>query len=81
MITNNMEIESNYEDEACYIVGGGPSLIDFDWTLLDDKFTIALNNAHLVLPEADIIYCTDPPWIAPNAQTLIAHKAPVWQGV
>ena len=69
------DIFDEYEDKACYIVGGGTSLKDFDWTLLDDKFTIALNNAHLVLPEADIIYCTDPPWIESNAQTLIAHKA------
>ena len=70
----------DYNNE-CYIVGGGTSLSNFDWTLLDDKFTIAVNNAHLVLPEANLIYCTDPPWIAPNAATLTAHKAPVWQGV
>lgn len=70
----------DYNNE-CYIVGGGTSLTNFDWTLLDDKFTIALNSAHLALPKADVIYCTDPPWIAPNAATLAAHKAPVWQGV
>lgn len=75
------EIENKYEDDACYIVGGGPSLIGFDWTLLDDKFTIALNMTHIMLPKADVIYCTDPPWIAPNAATLTAHAAPVWQGV
>ena len=76
-----MDINPEDYNDECYIVGGGTSLIDFDWTLLDDKFTIAINNTHMVLPEANIIYCTDPPWIAPNAKTLIQHKAPVWQGV
>jgi len=72
----------NAEDyDECYIVGGGPSLKGFDWALLDDKFTIALNMTHIMLPKADLIYCTDPPWIAPNAKTLADHGAPVWQGV
>jgi len=76
-----MDINPEDWDNECYIVGGGTSLKDFDWTLLDDKFTIALNNTHLTLPKANIIYCTDPPWIAPNAGTLAQHPAPVWQGV
>jgi hypothetical protein len=79
---HDMEIDLEKYDYTCYIVGGGPSLKDFDWNLLDSsKFVIAINNTHLKLPEANIIYCTDPPWISPNAPTLKAHKAPVWQGV
>lgn len=77
----DIDIDLEKYDHTCYIVGGGPSLKDFDWTILDDKFTIALNMAHTMLPKADVIYCTDPPWISPNEKTLSEHKAPVWQGV
>lgn len=43
----------------CCIVGGGPSLCNFDWSILDNHFVIALNRAYEVLPKAQIIYFTD----------------------
>ncbi len=76
-----MNINPAEYNNECYIVGGGRSLLNFDWTLLNDKFVIAVNMAHIKLPEANIIYVTDPPWIEPNSETLKNHKAPVWQGV
>jgi len=49
-------------NETCYIIGGGPSLTDFDWSLIDTdkKFVIAINRSYEVLPRAKIIYFTDP---------------------
>ena len=46
----------------CFIVGGGPSLSSFDWSLLNNKITIAINNAYQVLPQASICYFTDNDW-------------------
>ncbi|MCK5640805.1 MAG: hypothetical protein KAJ19_08410, partial [Gammaproteobacteria bacterium] len=41
-----------------YIIGGGPSLIGFDWALLAGKSCIAVNKAYQVI-DADYIYFSD----------------------
>lgn len=46
-------------DDTIYIVGGGPSLENYNWDLLRGRFVIGLNRAFEVLPWADIIYFTD----------------------
>jgi len=77
-----MEIDLEKYNHECYIVGGGTSLKTFRWELLNDesKFVIAINTSHIMLPTADLIYVTDPPFITANEKTLAEHKAPVWQG-
>ena len=45
--------------KKCYIIGGGPSLTNFDWSLLEGHFVIAINKNNEKLPNADIIYFTD----------------------
>jgi len=77
-----MNIKPEDYDNTCYIVGGGPSLKTFDWSLLDDPklFVVAINSSHIKLPNCNLIYVTDPPYIQGNMETLKAHKAPVWQG-
>lgn len=42
-----------------YIVAGGPSLKNFDWSLLEGKEVIAVNRAFEVLPNAQTIYFSD----------------------
>ena len=34
-----------WDDKPCFIVGGGPSLKDFDWTKLKGRRTIGINRA------------------------------------
>lgn len=34
-----------WEGERCFIVGGGPSLTNFDWSRLDGELTIGVNRA------------------------------------
>jgi len=70
-------------DHTAYIVGGGPSLKTFDWSLLDDekKFVVAINNAYMRLPNAQILYCTDPPWIKQHEEDLKNFKGLKYQGV
>lgn len=42
-----------------FIVGGGPSLIGFDFRLLDNKKVIAVNKSFLELPNAEVLYFSD----------------------
>jgi len=76
-----MNIVPEQYNNTCYIVGGGYSLNDFDWNLLDGKFVIAINNAYMKLPNAQILYCTDPPWIQDHMEGLKKFKGLKWQGV
>lgn len=62
------------ESLECFIVAGGPSLKGFDWTLLDGKFTIAINRSYEVLPNANIIYFTDNDFWKVHEKGLLAHK-------
>ena len=53
------KIEKIWDDEVVYLVGGGPSLENFDWNRLKGKKVIAINRAFQVLPFADVMYWTD----------------------
>ena len=77
-----MNINLEKYDYTCYIIGGGTSLKDFDWSLLDDenKFVIAINNAYTKLPNAQICYVTDPPYIQDHMDGLKKFKGLIWQG-
>jgi len=48
-----------WEGEACYIVGGGPSLKSFDFRRLDGLNVIAINRAFEDLPGAGLVTFSD----------------------
>lgn len=48
-----------WPNDVCYIIGGGPSLKDFDWNKLKGKHVIAINKAYKVIPWAEVLYWTD----------------------
>lgn len=52
-------IPNIYKNETIYIIGGGPSLKDFDFSKLNGKITIAINKAILHFPNANVAYWTD----------------------
>jgi hypothetical protein len=54
-----VRVEPIWTGETVYIIGGGPSLIGFDWNRLIGKKTIAINKAILSYPKADVLYWTD----------------------
>ena len=59
--------------QACYIVGGGPSLRDFDFSLLRDRRTIVINAAIFDVPWADI-------WISEDERFIRRFaNDPVWR--
>jgi len=47
------------EDKSLFIVGGGPSLIDFDWALLKDKNVLVINRAFQKVPNALGLFWND----------------------
>jgi len=70
---------AKYNNE-CFIVGGGPSLIGFNWALLANKFTIAINRAYEVLPTANLLYFTDTDYWERHKDAMCAHGAPICRG-
>lgn len=74
-------IDPSKHDNTCYIVGGGTSLINFNWSLLNGKFVIAINNSYSKLPNAQILYCTDQPWVKDHEEDLKHFKGLKYQGV
>lgn len=67
---------------TAYVVAGGPSLKDFDWTLLGpDKFVVAINRAYEVLPNAQLIYFTDKDFWDVHRANMVKHKGILVRGV
>ena len=52
-------IDKIWPDSIIYIIGGGPSLKDFNWDQLKDKNVIAINRAFETVPGAGVLYWTD----------------------
>lgn len=48
-----------FKNKTVYVIGGGPSLENFNWSLLANKKVIAINKSFISVPTAQIIYWTD----------------------
>lgn len=59
-----------------FILGGGPSLRGFDFSLLAGLRTIAVNQAALHVVEQDMLYFTDANWYEGNAEL-----CRTWRGI
>lgn len=66
--------------KSCYIVGGGPSLQNFDWSLLHDKDVIAINRAYEVLPNAKYVYFTDQDFWLAHKDKITQHTGQLIRG-
>lgn len=56
---NFTKVEPLYKGETIYIIGGGPSLSNFNWDLLKGKRVIAINRAYQFYKNSDVVYWTD----------------------
>ncbi len=74
------DIDASQWNHECFIVGGGPSLVGFDWKNLDGKFIIGINRAYEILPEAQIIYFTDDDYWQKHRKGMVAHKGLKFRG-
>lgn len=76
-----MEIDAKKYNYTCYIVAGGPSLTNFNWSLLGpDKFVIAINRAYEVLPNAQIVYFTDKDYWKVHREKMLEHRGQLIRG-
>ena len=64
-----------FENKAVIIVGGGPSLIDFDWHELEGLPTIAINRALEVMPDATLLWWYDARFWRHHKDKILAHSA------
>lgn len=56
---NFYDVQPLFKGETVFLIGGGPSLKDFDFNQLKNKNTIAINKAFYNAPFADVLYWTD----------------------
>ena len=52
-------VKRQFVNQTIYIIGGGPSLKNFDFKTLIGKKTIAINKAIIYHPTAEVLYWTD----------------------
>jgi len=50
--------------KTVFIVGGGPSALDVDFSLLQDELVICINDSYEDFPKATALYWVDESWIA-----------------
>ena len=48
----------SWKGQSCFVVAGGPSLVNFDYSRLQGKFTIGINKSFLAFSPS-INYCMD----------------------
>ena len=51
-----------WKDQTAYIIGGGPSLLTQDLSLLDGKNVIVINSSYQVFPAAQFLLFADVRW-------------------
>lgn len=51
------------KNTTCYIIGGGPSITNYNLDLLKGKKVILTNNAYQLMPWADFLFFMDKEWI------------------
>lgn len=74
MRSSLVALHEEIRDATVFVVGGGKSLRDFDYSRLDGKKVIGINQACVYLPNLTAIYWADEDWAAKNDDTLNRHS-------
>lgn len=56
---NLEEFNGRFSKEICFIIGSGPSLVDFDPNILRDRLTISVNSGFLAAPNSKFFLSDD----------------------
>lgn len=64
----------DWPGETCYIIGGGPSLLEQDKNLLDGKRIIAINSSYIAFPDAAYVIFADMRWWIDHRVALMNFK-------
>lgn len=62
MHENWWTVPREWTGETAFLLGGGPSLLGFDASVLRGRRVIAINNSYLLAPWADVLYYADRSW-------------------
>jgi len=60
--------------ETVFIIGGGPSARNVDFSMLMDETVVCINDAYRDFPDAAMIYWVDDTWASENMDGLNQHK-------
>ena len=63
------------KDQTVFIIGGGSSLSNFDFTKLNGKSVIAINSAYRYVDNNAILYWMDQTWARQQKNELINHPS------
>ena len=66
-----------WKDQTAYIIGGGPSLLTQDLTLLDGKNVIVINSSYQAFPAAQFLVFADVRWWLDHRQALKNFKGKI----
>lgn len=61
------------KNKTVFIIGGGPSAKNVDFSLLQDEIVICINDSYRDFPNATAIYWVDETWGSENYDTLNLH--------
>jgi hypothetical protein len=62
--------EPLWAGQTVVVIGGGPSLRGFDFSRLRGRHCLAINEAFVDAPWADVLFFRDPEWFARNSAAL-----------
>ena len=68
-----------WQGQDCYIIGGGPSLKDFDWTVLRGLNTIGCNDAYLLGEEVcKVMIFGDHKWWKNHKESISKYQGQIY---
>jgi hypothetical protein len=68
-VTADYRATPDWKGQTAYIIGGGPSLLTQDLTLLDGKNVIVINSSYLAFPAAQYLVFADMRWWIDHMKT------------
>lgn len=69
--------EPIWNGETCYIIGGGPSLLQCDLTLLAGRKVIVINSSYEAFPAAQVLIFSDMRWWCDHLKHLQSFKGKI----
>lgn len=73
MRTKLQKLKTALAGQEVFIVGGGYSVKQVNWEFLQDKLTVAINDAYLFLPDTSALFWCDDSWVGRNKDKLDQH--------
>lgn len=76
--SNYYEVENSLKGKRCFLIGGGSSLNDFDYSKLDNDFTICVNHSIMKYPKAKALLYIDFDFLRRRKQFVKNYKGMIF---